>query len=148
MTNKKAKIMKKQVLNLVMACSVMIFSSCHKSHDDLGGNNNNNNGNAISGAWRVTLFTDSGNDETSDFSGFSFNFNDNGSLDAVRDQSTFSGTWTRGSKFIIDLGPKGDGNRPLGELTDDWHIISITSTEIKLGDDNPSSGEFLTFSKN
>ncbi|MES1221617.1 MAG: hypothetical protein ABUT20_39320, partial [Bacteroidota bacterium] len=62
--------------------------------------------------------------------------------------TTTTGSWSSGSKFNIDLGVKSDSNKPLGELTDDWHIISISSTEIKLGDDNPTSGELLTFSKN
>ncbi|MBI1344593.1 MAG: hypothetical protein GC171_16855 [Terrimonas sp.] len=106
---------------------------------------------ATSGTWRVTLFSDSGNDETADFNGYSFAFNDNGSLSAIRNGSTQNGTWSvsnGSSKFNINLGPKDNSNKPLGELTNDWKILSTTSTEIRLTDDNSASNEFLTFSKN
>lgn len=104
-----------------------------------------------SGTWRVTLFTDSGNDETSDFAGYSFTFNSGGVLNAVKNGITTNGTWsinTSSNKFIIDLGPKVVSNKPLGELTDDWKILSNTTTEIRLTDDNAVSSEFVTFTKN
>ncbi|MGC4036381.1 MAG: hypothetical protein QM764_10480 [Chitinophagaceae bacterium] len=131
--------MKKQLI--LLAFSFVLFS-CHK--DD----NNNNNADISQGTWRVTLFTDSGNDETSDFTGYEFTFANSGVLSAIRGAITTNGTWSRGSKFNIDLGVKSDSNKPLGELTDDWKILSISSNEIKLGDDNASSGESLTFTKN
>lgn len=104
-----------------------------------------------SGTWRVTLFTDSGNDETSDFAGYSFTFNSGGTLSVVKNGITTNGTWsinTSSNKFIIDLGPKIASNKPLGELTDDWKILSNTTTEIRLSDDNATSNEFVTFTKN
>jgi hypothetical protein len=104
-----------------------------------------------SGSWRITLFIDSGNDETADFNGYNFVFESNGNLAAVKNTVTQNGTWSyhqSSSKLIIDLGPKDNTNKPLGELTDDWKIISRTNTEIKLTDDNPASNEFLTFTRN
>lgn len=106
---------------------------------------------ATSGSWRVTLFTDSGNNETSDFAGYTFTFSTGGTVTAAKNGASQSGTWSvdnSSNKFIIDLGPKVDTNKPLGELTDDWKIISSSDTEIKLTDDNASSNEFLTFTKN
>jgi hypothetical protein len=138
--------MKRQLVKLALICSVFFVSSCHKSDDNMDGNNT---GDVTSGTWHVTLFTDSGNDETSDFSGYNFSFNSNGSLSVSKSSSSATGTWSKSSsKFNIDLGPKSDANKPLGELTDDWQIISISSTQIKLGDDNSASGESLTFTKN
>ena len=104
-----------------------------------------------SGSWRVTLFTDSGNDETADFSGYSFTFSSTGAITAVKNGATKNGTWSvsnSSGKFNIDLGPKDATNKPLGELTDDWKILSSTTTEIRLGDDNTASNEFVTFTKN
>jgi hypothetical protein len=106
---------------------------------------------ASSGTWRVTLFTDSGNDETSNFSGYSFTFSNNGTVTAVKSGVTKNGTWSVSSssnKFNIDLGPKDNTTISLGELTDDWKILSSNATEIRLGDDNAASNEFLTFTKN
>jgi hypothetical protein len=106
---------------------------------------------AASGAWHVTLFTNSGNDETSDFTSYSFTFGSNGTVTVVKNGVTKTGAWTVSSssnKFNIDLGPKDNTNLPLGELTDDWKILSSNSTVIRLGDDNTASNEFLTFTKN
>jgi hypothetical protein len=122
---------------------IFLFS-CHKNDD----NSNNSNVDISQGTWRVTLFTDSGNDETSDFSGYSFAFLAGGALNAQNGPTSKTGAWSKGSDFNIDLGAKSDSNKPLGELTDNWKIISITSSEIKLTDDNASSNEFLTFTKN
>lgn len=120
----------------------LFLFSCHKNDD------NNSNTDISQGTWSVSLFTDSGNDETTDFAGYSFTFGAGGVLTVQRGAVFQTGTWNKGSDFNIDLGDKSDTNKPLGELTDNWKIISISSTEIKLTDDNPASNEFLTFSKN
>lgn len=121
-----------------------LSSSCTRSLDDPSSI-------ATSGTWRVTLFTDSGNNETSDFSGYIFTFASGGIVSAVKNGVTTTGVWSinnSSNKFNIDLGPKTDTNKPLGELTDDWKIISVSDSEIKLTNDNSSSNEFLTFMKN
>ena len=129
--------------------AAIIFSSCDHSANIDSSSSTAAANTLTAGSWRVTLFTDSGNDETSDFNGYSFTFSSNGNIQAVKNSVTTTGSWsTTSSKFIIDLGPKTDANKPLGELTDDWKVISNTDVEIKLTDDNPSSNEFLTFSKN
>lgn len=131
--------MKNQLICLCLI-SAFFISACNRDND--------NNGNPSEGTWRVTLFTDSGNDETSDFTGYTFVFGSNGVL-TVSGSSAKTGTWSQtSSDFNIDLGEKSDSNKPLGELTDDWDIISVSDTEIKLQDDNPASAEFLTFKKN
>lgn len=103
------------------------------------------------GTWRVTLFTDSGNNETSDFNDYTFTFDSDGSAIASKGATNRNGTWSINSsrtEFNLDFGAKSDANKPLGELTDDWKIISVTSTEIKLKDDKNYSDEFLTFNQN
>ncbi|UPK68691.1 lipocalin family protein [Chitinophaga filiformis] len=102
------------------------------------------------GTWRVTLFTERGTNETSDFDGYTFTFDSNGSALASKNSTNRNGTWSINSsatEFNLDFGAKGDANKPLGELTDDWKIISVTATEIKLKDDNDASDEFLTFNQ-
>ncbi len=126
---------------------VLIMVSCTRNADTI----NNPADTVTSGSWRVSLFNDSGNDETADFSGYSFLFNSDGTITAAKSGLSANGAWSLNSssnKFIIDLGPKTDTNKPLGELTDDWVIISSTATELKLKDDNSASNEFLTFSRN
>jgi hypothetical protein len=118
---------------------VVLATSCSKSLD-------NPTNVVVDGTWKVTLFTDSGNDETSDFTGYTFTFNNNGIITATKSAASQNGTWSANSgKFNINLGPKDNTNKPLGELTDDWKTISSSNTEIKLKDD--SNNEFLTFTK-
>jgi len=122
---------------------IILAASCSKSLD------NNTSDIAASGTWRVTLFTNSGTDETADFTGYTFTFSSNGTVAALKSGITQNGTWSvdnSSGKFIINLGPKDNSNKPLGELTDDWKIISSSNSEIKLKDD--SNNELLTFGKN
>jgi len=137
-------IMKNKILSL---CTLaLFFVSCSNSNSDDTGSQQEIVSN---GTWRVTLFTDSGNNETSDFNGYAFTFGPSGAITATKGSQTQNGTWSISSNdFNINLGPKVDSNKPLGELTDDWDIISISNTEIKLKDDNAASNEFLTFTKN
>ena len=139
--------MKPFLLGLVLATAVL--QSCDHANSVNSNASSNASQVAQSGTWKVSLFIDSGNDETSDFNGYSFVFNSGGTLTATRNGSSQTGTWsvnTSSNKFNIDLGPKTATQ--LGELTDDWKIISASNTEIKLTDDNPASNEFLTFTKN
>ena len=139
--------MKSPLISLLLIAMSVFATSCERS----GGTDSNTSQVATSGSWKVTLFTDSGNDETSDFLGYIFTFSQSGTLSAVKNGVTTNGTWrviTSSNKFNIDLGPKVASNKPLGELTDDWKIISNTETVIRLTDDNTSSNELLTFTKN
>lgn len=139
--------MKKIYFLTLLAATVVYLTAC----DHAANLSPNVEQTITSGSWRVTLFIDSGNDETSDFNGYNFVFQTNGVLAAVKNNVTQTGTWSyhqSSNKLIIDLGPKDNTNKPLGELTDDWKIISRTNTEIKLTDDNPASNEFLTFTRN
>lgn len=132
----------KNFLNCFLLSGVFLLISCKKDSNDT-------NRSSFEGTWRIVLFTDHGNDETNDFSGYLFSFGNNGVLEASKSGSAKTGTWSyEGDEFNINLGEKTGSNKPLGELTDDWELISKTSTEIKLKDDNDASAEFLTFKKN
>ncbi len=124
----------------------VFFAACSS-----GNNDNPGPGAVTSGTWRVSHFSERGSDETGDFSGYSFSFSGNGSATAAKPGGTQTGAWSlnsSGTRFSIDFGAKTDANKPLGELTDDWKVISISASEIKLTDDNAGSEEFLTFAKN
>lgn len=138
--------MKKKIFAGLVALVFFLNSSC----DSNSGTSPNPGQQISSGTWRVTLFTDNGNDETSDFAGYNFSFNSGGVLTAVKVTVTQNGTWSFNSssnKFTIDMGPNTVANKPLGELTDDWKVLSSSDTEIRLQDDNPAKNEFVTFTK-
>lgn len=134
----------------MLFAAIAILSSCERS-SSIDNSSISTNQVVTTGNWRVTLFTDSGNDETSDFIGYNFVFNTDGTIVVTKNGVTKNGTWSvneSSNKLIIDLGPKDATNKPLGELTDDWRIISKDNSEIKLTDDNPTSAELLTFTRN
>lgn len=99
-----------------------------------------------SGQWRVSYYWDKDKDETNDFAGYTFNFNSDGTLEAVKNGSTTTGSWQHNSssnKLIINLGDV----KPLGDATDDWLIIERTDNLIKLRDDNTEHLEELYFQR-
>ncbi len=109
--------------------------------------------------WTITQYTDSGIDETSDYSGYKFKFNSDGVLVAVAPDTAFSGAWTMGTGSAkSDDNPSADdklnkltisitGSKLMDHLSHKWLIDNITATEIWLRDDNLASNEILRFGK-
>ncbi|MCK0108167.1 hypothetical protein MWU58_02550 [Flavobacteriaceae bacterium S0825] len=145
---------------LVMLCFSLMSLTC--SNDDENVNDNNQQISQIeniveSGTWRITNYIDSGENETSDFTGYNFSFNSDGSLIASNGTNTLTGTWSitddsSSSDDDIDFNiffPVSDNN-DFEDLNDDWDIISNTSTKIELIDISGGNGgtDNLTFEKN
>lgn len=71
---------------------------------------------AKAGPWTITNFVDSGKNETADFEGYGFSFNEDGSLVADNGNVTVTGTWS----VTIDDYSDDDGNDDSsGNDTDD-----------------------------
>lgn len=156
-------------LGLLLMLSFSLMSSMCSSDDDGGSTNSNNSqqiaqieNTAESGTWRITNFNDSGQDETSDFNGYNFSFNSDGTLVATNGSNTVNGTWSvtddsnsnddSSSNDDIDFNiffPVPDSNN-FEDLNDDWDIISTSSTKIELIDISGGNGgtDMLTFEIN
>lgn len=148
---------------LVILCFTLIFSACSNNDDDGDLNDNSEQiaqveNTVESGTWRITNFIDSGENETSDFTGYNFSFNSDGSLVATNGTDTLTGTWSvtddssSSSNDDIDFNiffPVQDTN-DFEDLNDDWDIISYTSVKIELIDISGGNGgtDNLTFEKN
>ncbi|MFT4851309.1 MAG: hypothetical protein ACI83B_003875 [Sediminicola sp.] len=158
-----------QILFTFLIVAMTALFSC--KNDD----NSNNNDNQTSadqtteivqtGTWRITSFIDSGDDETSDFNGYTFTFNTDGSLVAVKGNTIVSGTWSV-SDDSSNSSSDDDGNStdddnfnifftvPAGndfeDLIDDWDFVSVSETTIALTDVSGGNGgtDFLTFQRN
>ncbi len=95
-------------------------------------------------SWFVSFFFDN-EDETSDFAGFEFIFNTDGTATASNGVLNEPGTWSittsnSGSlKLILDFGSE----HPIDELDEDWTVIDFSNELIRLRDDD----EFLSFSR-
>ena len=85
------------------------------------------------GTWRVAYFFDK-EDETSDFIGYSFQFNDDGVAIATKSSLSVQGSWNTedsssgNTKLNIDFGA-GD---PLEELNEDWIVVGNSGSKVTL----------------
>ncbi|HNL06471.1 MAG: hypothetical protein JNM36_02070 [Chitinophagales bacterium] len=125
------------------------FSSC-TNDDDSSDDNSPINTSQLTGNWKITLFSEDGDDETYYFTNNVFVFNSNGTVTTTHNGSTINGTWTTGtddsqSKFILNFGT----TTPFDELNDDWHVLSQTATKIELEDVSGGNGgtDILHFTK-
>lgn len=103
----------------------------------------------IDGNWFVALYLDDGDeDETSNYSSFSFDFQSNGVVIASNTVVSLNGTW-----FITG----SDGNLkvilnffdvyPLDELDEDWYVLEFQNNQITLVEDDEGDGDKLVFEK-
>lgn len=139
------------MLNVASMCSSDDNSS---SHDPTPVINT-----ATQGTWRVTSYVDSGNDETSHFTGYSFTFGTGNVLTATNGTNNYTGTWSVTSDDSDDDdGPNGDldfniafaSPADFADLTEDWDIVSYSATTISLIHVSGGNGgtDTLVFTKN
>ncbi len=113
---------------------------------------------AQTGSWKVTYYFDTDQEETNHFTGYTFTFNENGSLVAVNGSTTITGTWSVTDSNSSD--DDGGSSRPdfniffasppdFEDLSDDWDIISVSNSKIELTDVSGGNGgtDFLTFER-
>ena len=157
----------KRTINLAMLLLLtfsLMSSTCSSDDDD---NNINDNSAEIqdvtntaeTGTWIITYFYDTDSDETSDYTGYEFTFGANGVLTATNGMNTHTGTWsvTDDSNSSDDSNDDDDIDFNISflsppdfeELSDDWDIMTHTSTKIELTDVSGGNGgtDFLTFEK-
>ncbi|MFK5983757.1 MAG: hypothetical protein QM499_12675 [Flavobacteriaceae bacterium] len=154
--------MKKIISILTIITLIFTIISCSTSDDSVDDNSSSGDNStasqiedtAQSGTWRITYFYDTDHEETNNFTGYAFTFNNDGSLKVVNGSNTVSGTWSITSSsssnndhhFNIFFSSPND----FENLSDDWEIISTSDTKIKLTDVSGGNGgtDFLTFEKN
>lgn len=122
---------------IVTLVTFTIFSSCSKKPNKV----------IERGTWYVSLYMNSGKDETSDFSGYIFDFKKDGTLAVTLNTgNVVTGTWTyteSSSKYKIAI----SGTDKLDKISDEWFIVSTSSSIIELKDDNLSNEDILNFKK-
>lgn len=156
--NSKNLVSKKLVLiPMLIALFMLNVASMCSSDDDSSSSSSNqvvsDTENAVvNGTWRVTLFSEDGSNQTSNFSNYNFTFNSNNTLIATNGSTTMNGTWTTG---VDDSTPKmfinfNVVNGPFEEISEDWRILSNTSSKIELKHVSGGDGsiDLLTFEKN
>ena len=158
--------MKTSILKLTTVLLFMIFVSCENNNDDDVLTNisaaqvTELTGIAASGSWTITYYFDD-KDETDHFNGYTFTFNNDGTLVASNGTTDINGTWS-----ISDSDDYGDDDSPddsdvdfniafsapadFADLTDDWDIVKYSAVRIELIDESGGNGgtDKLVFEKN
>jgi hypothetical protein len=153
--------MKKLKLIPILLCLFMLNVASTCSDDD---NNNSSSdptpviNTVTSGTWRVTYYFDTDSNETSDFAGYNFTFGSSNVLTATNGTNTYTGSWSVTNDDSDDDNPSSDldfnilfaSPANFADLSDDWDIVSRTSTKIELIDVSGGNGgtDYLTFEKN
>lgn len=155
--------MKKVTLNLMTLLAVIfLFKSCSK--DDNSEENISTidittvKSTVASGDWRITYFFDTDKDETSNFTGYVFTFNSDGTLGASDGNTSISGAWSITDSDSSDDDSSDDIDFNIffttpdnfEELSEDWEILKYTNTKIELIHVSGGNGgtDLLTFTKN
>lgn len=164
--------MKNRIRNsLIGMLMILVLVACSK--DESNNSSSTDDGNsaqqvtsiAQNGTWRITYFFDTDEDETSNFNGYEFSFNTDGTITAVKGNTMVSGTWSvqddSSNSSSDDDGNSTDDDDFLiffsvpqssdfDDLNDDWDIISVSANKIELTDVSGGNGgtDFLTFEKN
>lgn len=106
----------------------------------------------VSGSWRVTLFSEDGVVQTSNYNGYNFTFNANATVEATNGTTVRTGTWTTGTddstpKLILTFTAT---TGPFEEISEDWRIVSVSASRIELRHVSGGDGsiDLLTFEKN
>ena len=113
---------------------------------------------ATQGTWRISSYVDSGNNETSNFTGYNFTFGPSNVLTATNGTNTYAGTWSVVTDNSNDDNTSSDldfniafaSPANFADLTDDWDVVSHTATTISLIDVSGGNGgtDTLVFTKN
>ncbi|MCB0639100.1 MAG: hypothetical protein KDC54_20865 [Lewinella sp.] len=86
----------------------------------------------MDGTWFVASYIDSGVDDTSNFNGYTVDFNAGNQVIATNGTTTNNGTWlvdSSGTSMALNF-----TDVPFSEFNSDWDIISVLPNRIELQD--------------
>ncbi|TRX58742.1 hypothetical protein FNH22_12765 [Fulvivirga sp. M361] len=136
MNNAKVKFM-------IMLCCSLVLGGCDDDSDPQPQNSLQVEESELLGLWRVQLYQDEQENETSSFSGITFEFATNNEFIIFRNNSELlTGTWTlrdQGRELDITVPSLADENESFGEdlyeVSDDWDITFFSETALHLVDE-------------
>jgi hypothetical protein len=138
---------------IVINSNSQLLDFIEEAIDDCDDNGNPVNSSELSslltsGTWKITYFFDE-SDQTSQYSGYNFTFNSNGSTQATANNFNSSGTWSA----FIDSGDikllLNYQSAQLEEINEDWRVLEFSATVVKLKHVSGGNGgtDYLTFTK-
>jgi hypothetical protein len=147
-----------KTLRIALIIPIMLAAASCGNNDDPANSASAVENAVKAGTWKITRFEDSGNNETSMFSGYNFAFDASGTLTASNGGNIFIGSWS-----VID-GKSDDGNdnsndmhfnidfnlnNYFEELSEDWRFVSYGPSKIELIHVSGGNGgtDYLTFER-
>lgn len=160
--------MKKSILKFAAIALMVVSVSCTNDNEDNGLTNNNLSSAQITelksiaegSSWTITYFFDTDKEETSNFNGYTFTFNSDGTLTATNGTNEVNGTWSITDSNSNDDSSNDDSDVDFNisfstptdfeDLSDDWDIVKYSSVRIELIDVSGGNGgtDNLVFEKN
>lgn len=150
--------MKSLKTNLILILLTVIGMTHHSCNDEPDTNVDNTlsrvEGQIQLKSWKITLFSDSGMDETNHFTGFSFTFEKEGKLISEKGTNRFEGSWQITDSNSSDDSPEDleliiyfNLSNDFEELNEDWNFISTSDNKIELIHISGGNGgtDLLTF---
>lgn len=117
---------------IVMFVIATVLTSCKNDDNSSPSPSATLNSNLQAGSWRITLFAEDGDNQTSHYSGYNFTFSNGGVVTATNGSNTVTGVWVTGSddstsKLILTFTAA-----PFTELNEDWRVLEQSGTKIRL----------------
>jgi hypothetical protein len=127
---------------LLLIISALFLFSCNKEDNTVEKTITN-------GTWVISSYIDSGVNETYHFTGYTFNFNDDGSVLSTLNSNGVYGNWFRSNDDNLEELNIVFNQAPLNEINNDWKVIVISESTIELQDVNgDGETDYLKFNKN
>ena len=112
---------------------------------------------SLTGKWIVSAYAQKTEDKSASFSGYVFTFSttgiNSGTVVAVKDNNSFSGTWTHqpavtyyGSSSTESVRFNFAGSSTLLKLNKLWNVTATTNSRLALASPEVAEGENLIFS--
>ena len=91
------------------------------------------------GVWKINFFMDADNDQTNDFEGYTFTFNESGIVKASKNGVDIDGNWFEddiAKRITIDLGASDPS---LAKLNTKWSIRDVSNAQVELQDNGSTA---------
>lgn len=105
------------------------------------------------GTWEIESFINQENDNTIVFETYVFDFNEDGTVAAVTDLLSAAGAWSYTGRLNSDIEyfnlsfTNSNPTEPFDQLTENWEIVSATSTRLEVKVDEVDVMKTLVLTK-
>lgn len=101
------------------------------------------------GEWKIINYVVNGAEETEHFSDFEFTFDNQHILNATSGTTVYAGSWTvtdaEGGE--VDFNISFTGPDEFADLSDDWSVVQVSKSMVKLEGETDAGTNYLTFKR-